>query len=70
MSYQQTKTQQTWKKKMSERAAKIRSGMHKDFKKNFSQMNAWLDSEETKKQYKIGWIDWVNCVVEVEKKEK
>jgi hypothetical protein len=35
---------------------------------SFSAMNAWLDSEEAKKEYKIGWADWVNCVVEVERK--
>jgi hypothetical protein len=49
---------------MSERAQKIRSDPHKEFN-NFSELNRWVNSELANKLYKIGMIDWEECIVEV-----
>jgi hypothetical protein len=53
-----------WKRKMSEREAKIRSGQHKEFN-SFSELNRWINSELANKLYKIGMIDWEKNLVEV-----
>jgi hypothetical protein len=35
---------------------------------SFSEINTVVNNPETAKQYKIGWIDWTNNVLEIERK--